>query len=206
MSYQSIDEHFDGAAPHPLLSWLNPPSRWQVDGSRSRLLIEADAPTDFWQRTHYGFRENTGHLLKAEISPKATIAAEFECHPAHQYDQAGLMVWFSVDCWLKASVEYEPKGPGQLGAVATNAGYSDWSMQDFLREDGRFHYALRIRREESDFFVEYRSMESEPWKLIRLCHLSPASGLPCLGGIYACSPKAAGFQAEVEYLKIDCTV
>lgn len=45
--------------------------------------------------------------------------------------QAGLMVLLSPSCWLKTSVEHGGQGrPSQLGVVATNAGYSDWSTMD----------------------------------------------------------------------------
>ena len=57
-----------------------------------------------------------------------TTHVSFE--PVHQYDQAGLMVRLSADCWLKTSVEYEPGATNRLGVVVTNAGYSDWSTQE----------------------------------------------------------------------------
>jgi regulation of enolase protein 1 (concanavalin A-like superfamily) len=44
----------------------------------------------------------------------------------------GLMIQCSPSCWLKCSVEAGAPGqPSQLGVVATNGGFSDWSTQDF---------------------------------------------------------------------------
>ncbi len=212
----NLNESFDSETFNSLLSWHNPPARWRVDCERSRLVIEPDAGTDFWQRTHYGFRAGNGHLLKAEIHGDAVIGSRFQSYPVHQYDQAGLMVWFSDDCWLKTSVEFENVGPSQLGAVVTNAGFSDWSMQDFDPHEAGgnasagavasttavLSYCLRIRRSGEDFAVEYRPADEGAWKMIRLAHLRPAPEYPCFGGIYACSPKGGGFRAEVEYLTI----
>ena len=111
------------------------------------------------------------------------------------------MVRASESCWLKASVEYEPDGPSQLGAVVTNNGYSDWSLQDFPRA-GTFSYCLRIRWEGDDFFVEHASAEGEPRRLLRVAHLFRNPELPLLCGIYACSPKETGFHAEFDSLRI----
>jgi regulation of enolase protein 1 (concanavalin A-like superfamily) len=105
--------------------------------------IEADAATDFWQRTHYGFQVDNGHFLYREMTGDFVPTARILFRPVHQYDQAGIMVRVSADCWLKCSVEFEPSGPNRLGAVVTNHGYSDWSTQNFPRHDCEVW--LRIR-------------------------------------------------------------
>ncbi len=141
--------------------------------------------TDFWQRTHYGFRADNGHLQYAEV-----------------YDQAGLIARFSSECWLKTSVEFEPSGPSQLGVVVTNGGYSDWSLQDFPH-DGLLNYRLRIRREGRDFLVEYADDETGPWRLLRMAHLNAEPETGALAGFYACSPKGSGYRAGASLLRID---
>ncbi len=121
--------------------------------------------------------------------------------PVHQYDQAGLMVRLSPACWLKTSVEYEPGAPSRLGAVVTNAGYSDWSTQEFPGDRGETW--LRIRREGTDYIVD-ASDDGDRWQQIRMAHLHddrPAATVAC--GLYACSPKAAGFVAEFTSLRIE---
>lgn len=68
----------------------------------------------------------------AHISTALTHATFFEHNT-----QTGLMVEISPSCWLKCSVESgagEPGRPSQLGVVVTNAGFSDWSTQDFPSE------------------------------------------------------------------------
>jgi regulation of enolase protein 1 (concanavalin A-like superfamily) len=205
MPVMSLHERFDRENLNASLTWLNPPTSWRIDHLRSCLVIEPDAPTDFWQRTHYEFQAANGHLLKAEFSYNAVIRSQIRSYPVHQYDQAGLMVWFSEDCWLKTSVEFEDGGANQLGAVVTNGGFSDWSMQDFGAEhaSGPLSYGLQIRRAGGDFYVEYRLHAAHSWKLIRMAHLAASPDQPCLAGLYACCPKKSGFRAEFEFLAID---
>jgi uncharacterized protein len=193
-----IHETFGG----PALQWLNPPPTWHLEPGASRLVVYPASETDFWQRTHYGFRADNGHFLYTEISGDFAIMARIHTFPAHQYDQAGLMVRISDEFWLKTSVEFEPGAPSHLGAVVTNGGYSDWSLQDFPG-DGNRGYCLRVRREGEDYLVEYADDESGPWHLLRIAHLLVQAGLPVWAGFYACSPKGAGFRAEVEYLKVE---
>jgi regulation of enolase protein 1 (concanavalin A-like superfamily) len=204
MQRNLIHETFASPVLHPALKWLNPPPAWEVDPLTSRLVIHPASQTDFWQRTHYGFRVDNGHLLYTEVSGDAVITARIHSFPVHQFDQAGLMVRFSDECWLKTSVEFEPDGASHLGAVVTNYGYSDWSLQDFLR-DGTRGYSLRVRCEREDYLVEYADEESGPWRLLRVAHLRAQPALPGWAGVYACSPKGAGFRAEIEYLKIEAS-
>jgi regulation of enolase protein 1 (concanavalin A-like superfamily) len=201
MELRFISETFEQENLNPLLQWLNPPASCRVDAARSRLLVEPGAETDFWQRTHYGFRADSGHFLHAEVMGDGEITTTVLARPAHQYDQAGLMVRASEDCWLKTSVEYEPDTPSQLGAVVTNNGFSDWSLQDFPGT-GTLSYSLRIRWEGDDFFVEHAISETGPWRLMRVAHLFRKAGNPLLCGIYACSPKGRGFRAEFSSVRI----
>jgi regulation of enolase protein 1 (concanavalin A-like superfamily) len=187
---------FTTPAPHAAPSWHAEPSRWSIDADRLRL--EPDAATDFWQRTHYGFQADNGHFLYVPITGDVVITTHVRFHARHQYDQAGLMVRHSPSCWLKTSVEHEPGARGRLGAVVTNAGYSDWSTQPFDADA----VWLRIRREATDYIVD-ASTDGQTWEQIRMAHLSEDDGkLAVACGLYACSPKAAGFAAEFSFLKI----
>jgi uncharacterized protein len=111
----NICEHFDGPQLDPRLHWYCPPARWAV--RESRLVIQPEAATDFWQRTHYGFSADNGHLLYAAQRGDFAMTTRVHFAPQHQYDQAGLMVRCSPDCWVKTSVEFEPGGPNRLGVV-----------------------------------------------------------------------------------------
>lgn len=194
-----LDEQF-GSSLDPRLTWLNPPAHGRVDSARGVLVVEPAARTDFWRKTHYGFEADNGHFLHLPVGGDFVLTTKVWFVPVHQYDQAGLMVRVSPSCWLKTSVEYEPDGPSRLGAVVTNAGYSDWSTQEF--EAGRDHLWLRIRRESTDYAVE-SSLDGARWVQIRMAHLhedTPGARVQC--GLYACSPTGGGFVAEFSSLQV----
>ena len=208
MPTTELHEDFDGPRPDPRLGWWHEPTGpAAVTLGRSALVLRADAPTDFWQKTHYGFVADNGHFLAAEIAGDFVLSTRVSFKPVHQYDQAGLMVRVSPECWLKTSVEFEPDGPARLGAVVTNAGYSDWSTQDFPGPENAL--SLRIERVGADFTVSFSLLDpavTSPgaWTQIRLAHLLGAeAGAPVRGGLYACSPKGRGFVAEFDYLRVE---
>lgn len=45
--------------------WFHEPKSWKV--TKEGLLIEPDSGSDFWQRTHYGFRNDNAHFLYKEV-------------------------------------------------------------------------------------------------------------------------------------------
>ncbi len=182
---------------NPDLSWHHEPSKWQLKNNQLQLFT--DAETDFWQKTHYGFQADNGHFLYTEITGDFILETEVECDFKHQYDQAGLMVRVSDQCWLKTSVEFESNEPNKLGVVVTNKGFSDWSTQDV--EDSFIHFKLRIIRKGSDYKVEYCNTKSENWIQLRMFHLFDEPKVKV--GIYACSPKQNLFSARFNYLKIE---
>jgi len=191
-----IHESFAGPKVHPAFTWHCEPARWAVGDGRLR--VEPEAGTDFWQRTHYGFRADNGHALLAQVVGDFVVSTHVRFHPVHQYDQAGLLVRISPSCWLKTSVEYEPGPAGRLGAVVTNEAYSDWSTQPF---EGREVW-LRVRRESQDYLVE-AARDGREWEQIRMARLhEDRAGLAVGCGLYACSPKGGGFAAEFTTLTI----
>lgn len=199
-----LSETFDQPHLDARLCWRCPPTVWSI--SNSCLTVVPDARTDYWQKTSYGFEADNGHFLFLRQEGNFILSTKVRFFPLHQYDQAGLMVRFSPQCWLKTSVEFEPDGPSRLGVVVTNEGYSDWSTQDF--SDLSDQLALRIRRENDDFFVEYARQDplnraQEAWSQIRLAHLNLPGGTTVKCGLYACSPKDNGFRAEFGFLRLE---
>jgi regulation of enolase protein 1 (concanavalin A-like superfamily) len=201
MGVPHLHESFAGGDLNPRLRWHCEPARWSIHPAERVLRVEPDPGTDFWQKTHYGFEADNGHFLFAEVAGDFVLTTHVRFRPVHQYDQAGLMVRVSPGCWLKASVECEPDGPSRLGAVVTGHGYSDWSTQRFPPGPGEVW--LRVRREGDDYLVE-ASPEGGGWEQVRLAHLQEGrEGAAVACGIYACSPKGAGFIAEFGPLCID---
>jgi len=195
-----LDGGFDASNLPPALSWFCAPKRWSL--ANSRLIVEPESKTDFWQKTHYGFSADNGHFLHTTIEGDFVLSTRVRFYPRHQYDQAGLMVRFDADHWLKTSVEYELEIPSQLGAVVTNRGYSDWSTQPF--PPGVNEIELRITRRGDDYLVQYRLPEAAPdWTQIRLARLHNPHGGAIQAGLYACSPVKAGYKAEFDYLRLE---
>jgi regulation of enolase protein 1 (concanavalin A-like superfamily) len=195
-------EAFDGTKLNKQLEWFNPPRKWTINSSQPSLAIETFAETDFWQKTHYDFEIDNGHFLFTELEDNFNMSTKVSFYPVHQYDQAGLMIYISPNCWLKTSVEYEPNEESRLGVVVTNNGYSDWSTQNF--PDDCNEISLRIKRQGCDYIVEYQQMDKYDWIQIRIAHLhddKKAGAVKC--GLYACSPKGEGYKAEFAYLKIE---
>jgi len=190
-------ETFDKDQLSKSLCWFNEPSVWRIDTQQQQLILTTDRKTDFWQRTHYGFRNDNGHFLYAESVGDFVLEAEVSYAFQHQYDHAGLMVRISPESWIKTSVEYETGEPCKLGAVVTHHGFSDWSTQEF---SGKItSLAFRIRREKDTYIVYWREGGSEAWIQLRMTHLEGET-VQC--GLYACSPKENGFTASFHYLTI----
>ncbi len=196
-----LDERFLGPRLDPRLQWLNAPPAWSLASDPARLIVTPAAPTDFWHRTYYGFAADSGHVLHLPVTADFVLTTHVRFVPRHQYDQAGLFVRATSDCWLKTSVEYEPEGPCRLGAVVTNAGWSDWSTQDFPAQQREV--LLRVRRRSADYFVDAADPRTpDRWQQLRIAHLhAHRARQPVLCGLYACSPQGPGFQAEFLFLR-----
>jgi len=90
MAQFALHEQFNKPALDARLRWLNPPPSWSVKSGR--LAVRPGSKTDFWQRTQYGFRADNGHFLYLKASGDFILTTKVRLHPAHPYDQAGLMV------------------------------------------------------------------------------------------------------------------
>lgn len=199
MSDEALFESFTGPEFHPRLSWFCEPAHWRVDGTVPCLRVNTDGGTDFWQRTHYGFEADNGHFLHLSASADFVLTTKVSFRPVHQYDQAGLMVRLSPGCWLKTSVEFEPEGFNRLGAVVTNSQYSDWSTQPIAKDVNTVWF--RIRAEGNDFIVD-SSMDGLHWEQIRMARLLEREAVTSVAcGLYACSPKSAGYEAAFSFLR-----
>jgi uncharacterized protein len=175
--------------------WMNPPPQTSFTGG---LKIATGDKTDFWQRTHYGFKRDDGHALLCPVEGDFTLETCVEFAPRHQYDQCGLMIRIDAENWIKVSTEFETATHSRLGSVVTNQGWSDWATQDIGSEFTRMYY--RVGAKGADFVLE-SSYNGEEWRQLRITHLVNAKGL-ISAGIYACSPIAAGFECTFKYVKL----
>jgi regulation of enolase protein 1 (concanavalin A-like superfamily) len=175
--------------------WLNPPLEYRFEQG---LVLHPKAQSDFWQTTHYGFRNDNGHCLLTEICGDFSLETRVSFHPQHQYDQCGLVVRIDSQNWIKCSTEYEDVMVSRLGSVVTNLGYSDWATQDVSSVVQTMSY--RISRKGSDFLIEH-SATGEHWQQMRIAHLHTAQE-KVSAGIYACSPIDAGFHCKFEHIML----
>jgi regulation of enolase protein 1 (concanavalin A-like superfamily) len=176
-------------------AWFNEPAVYRLGRG---LEIVTDEKTDFWQRTHYGFRRDDGHCLLAALTGDFSILTHVEFRPAAQYDQCGLMVRVDAGNWIKTSTEYEDERVSRLGSVVTNLGYSDWATQDVSSAQQERWY--RISRRGDDFLIE-SSIDGLDWLQMRIAHLHAAPAA-LAAGVYACSPIGRAFWCRFTRLEI----
>ncbi len=72
---------------YPFL-WSNEPKHVFEDGS---VTLTTSGSTDFWQRTHYGFRADNAHALLTRIGDEFTLTAHCTFEAKNQYDQGDSM-------------------------------------------------------------------------------------------------------------------
>lgn len=186
---------FREAALSPGFRWLNPPLRHRLGNG---LELFTDRATDFWQRTHYGFRRDNGHALLTPLAGNFHITTRVEFQPQAQYDQCGLMVRVDAENWIKFSTEFEDAQRSRLGSVVTNLGYSDWATQDV--SSARHERWYRINRVGDDFLLEHAE-DGRAWHQQRIAHLHQ-TGKPLEAGLYACSPVGEAFWCRFRFLEI----
>ena len=175
--------------------WFCEPGRWSLD---SFLEIQTDPDTDYWQRTHYGFRRDNGHFFYTELTGDFTVSAFLTFESIAQYDQCGLMCRVDGDTWMKCSAEYETAEFAHLGSVVTNLGFSDWATQEVPASTQALHY--KLDRKGSDFRLSW-SADGNRWQQMRIYHFFHCP--PTLQvGICACSPTGPGFACQVRGLTI----
>lgn len=175
--------------------WLNPPTRHEAGQG---LEIWTNKATDFWQRTHYGFRRDDGHALLTTLTGDFSIATRVEYQPRERYDQCGLMVRVDRENWIKVSTEYEDPQHSRLGSVVTNLGYSDWATQDVPSSQVERWY--RLRKAGHDFLLEHAE-DGRQWQQLRIAHLHAAFD-SIEAGVYACSPIGEEFWCRFHFVEI----
>ena len=72
------------------MQWLNEPVQWSAGAWRAH--VTADAGTDFWRTTGYGYVRDDGHLYGEVVAGDFDLSMRLRGAYADQYDQAGAMV------------------------------------------------------------------------------------------------------------------
>ena len=170
--------------------WINRPKKFSV--SEEKITVITEEKTDFWQRTHYGFRNDNGPtFLFRTDRENFSFVLKTAFNSKKIYDQCGVIIYQNSDNWFKASVEYENGIYQRLGSVVTNSGYSDWASTDIDGNINEMYY--RLSRKGKDFCLE-NSSDGLNFKQMRIFHLFEAENEINIG-VYACSPSDSSFEA-----------
>ena len=170
--------------------WINKPKKFII--SKEKIIITTEEKTDFWQRTHYGFRnDNAPAFLFGTDREAFSFTVKTAFNSKKVYDQCGIIIYQNSDNWFKASIEYENEIYQRLGSVVTNNGYSDWATTDIEADINEMYY--RLSRKGNDFCLE-SSADGINFKQMRIFHLFEAKNEINIG-IYACSPSESTFDA-----------
>ena len=192
--------------------WLHRPDGATItdDG----VVLRTRPGTDLWQRTYYGFRNDNAPALLVDTHENVSLTVHVSFAYRRRFDQAGVVAWLDPDTWVKAGIELENAEMSRLGAVVTNAGYSDWSTRDVPTLTSAWY---RLSRRGPDLLVE-ASLTGSAWEQLRVCHLhalgettahmgaAAAVDLSAAAlslGVYACSPEESRFEAVFDSISIE---
>ncbi len=195
-------------------TWLNPLRTAEVGEQLVKITTSPD--TDFWQRTYYGFQNDSAPALLLESDRNFSFTTRACFTYQGRFDQCGVAIYIDSNNWFKASVEFEAGQLSRLGSVVTNGGYSDWATVDITTPTSMWY---RLNRRGPDFLIE-SSTNGIAFQQMRIFHLhalgetSAEMGKldppappeqPVRFGLYACSPLASSFEATFDNFElVDC--
>jgi uncharacterized protein len=175
------------------MQWLNEPSAWSEQGSD--LIVTADAATDFWRITGYGYVRDNGHLYGEVVAGDFDLSMRVRGSYAEQYDQAGAMVRVDERRWLKTGIEYFD-GRMRFSTVVT-LGHSSWALADLPQASGEL--GLLLSRRGDSVEVRY-AVDDGPHELAAIVYLPPDDAV--LAGAMCAAPEGSGFQVTFRNLEV----
>ncbi len=175
------------------MQWLNEPAQWSEQGST--LVVTADAGTDFWRTTGYGYIRDNGHLYGQRLDGDFDLSMRIRGSYATQYDQAGAMVRVDERRWLKTGIEYVDGRP-RFSTVITLE-HSSWAVADL--PGGTCELGLLVTRRRDAVEVRY-CVDGGQRELAALVYLPP--GEQVLAGAMCAAPEGGGFRVEFDDLTI----
>jgi regulation of enolase protein 1 (concanavalin A-like superfamily) len=188
------------AAPPPAsgelfvrMTWMNPPESSKQDGYK--LIVRSRAKTDFWRKTTHGYITDNGHFFHMLVEGEFTFQGCTSGKYAALYDQAGLMVRFGEENWMKCGTEFFD-GRRHASVVFTRD-FSDWStMPDF--SDTLAVWWRAVRRKYS--MQISCSLDGQNFTTVREGFFPPRSEVQV--GIMCAAPEGPGFEATFSDLKL----
>lgn len=175
------------------MEWLNEPAEWH--GDEHDLIVTADAKTDFWRKTHYGFIRDSGHCfgqrVDGDLIADVTVSGDYRA----QYDQAGLMVRVDQTIWLKCGIELVDGT--QRASVVVTRDFSDWSILTLPTSPMAFR--VRVQRQ-GDTLEIHAAVDDGPESLLRLAYLPMGDSV--LVGPMCAAPEGDGFTVRFTGLTV----
>jgi uncharacterized protein len=177
----------------PECNWINPPSKWSLNGDCLR--VTTDAATDFWCETHYGFTRDNGHFFGSSVVNAFTAQLRVRAKYEELYDQAGIMIRIDDRRWVKAGIE-NSNGENLLSSVLTIE-RSDWASGAYGHDSSNFWLRATVSAGVLKLQV---SPDGQRWPVFRLAPFPEASTY--LVGPMCCTPERAGLEIEFSEFQI----
>jgi uncharacterized protein len=173
--------------------WFNEPSKWsEGDGE---IDVRADARTDFWCTTGYGYDRDNGHIYGEHLASDFDLKVRIEGAYTDQFDQAGVAVRVDDRHWIKTGVELF-EGRPRFGTVVTSEN-SNWMIAD-LPEDFTV-LNLSLARRGDAINISY-SVDEHSLQFAAVAYLEPAASV--LVGVMCAAPEGDGFNVRFSELHI----
>ena len=169
------------------MKWLNEPAEWSVGDS---LTARAEASTDFWRKTHDSEIRHNGHFYFDSVSNDFKASVKVAGQYNSRYDQAGIMVLFEEQTWLKCGVEL--LGGRQHASAVVTRDCSDWSISPLANPPAIW---IQCERQATTFTVRY-SVDGRNFETIRQSFLAEASEQQV--GLMLAAPTGNGFDVRFE--------
>ena len=173
--------------------WLNEPAKWsEGDGD---IVVRADAHTDFWCTTGYGYDRDNGHLYGDYLDGDFDLKVRIEAEYANQYDQAGVAVRVDERHWIKTGVEqFEDRL--RFGTVVTTEN-SNWMIADL--PEGFEVLNLSLARRGDAINISY-SVDENALEFAAVVYIEP--GASALVGVMCAAPEGEGFNVRFRDLHL----
>lgn len=170
--------------------WTRPPVR-VAETADGTLQVAAEAGSDAWLDTYYGFSRDSAHALLVPAKKGAAYEVTFRLDYTRRYDQAGLVLVRDARHWIKAGVEITDGAP-HAGAVVTGSTGSDWSAAP-VPDWQDTAVSVRASLDRGAVIIRARSQD-RPWQFLRLAPLPGGGALRV--GPYVCAPEGPGLTVS----------
>lgn len=168
------------------MKWFNEPSKWSLDDGN--IVVHADARTDFWRVTGYGYVRDNAHIFGEALDSDFDLTIRIRADYTEQYDQAGAAVRIDESHWIKTGVELFD-GRLRFSTVVT-VDNSSWMFADLPEDFTALNLSLARRGDAIE--IRY-STDHNLLELASVVYVEPCKD--AFAGVMSASPQGEGFAA-----------